>query len=46
MGAYLGLPDEVLISGKLREVEDEIVRVRAELRERKGWIMDIYLIRR
>ncbi|MDH6281021.1 precorrin-6A synthase (deacetylating) [Prescottella agglutinans] len=45
-GAYLGLPDEVLISGKLREVEDEIVRVRAELRERKGWIMDIYLIRR
>ncbi|RVW06354.1 precorrin-6A synthase (deacetylating) [Rhodococcus spongiicola] len=45
-GAYLGLPDEVLISGNLREVEDEIVRVRAELRERKGWIMDIYLIRR
>ncbi|MGO4203827.1 precorrin-6A synthase (deacetylating) [Rhodococcus sp. TAF43] len=45
-GAYLGLPDEVLISGKLREVDDEIVRVRAELRERKGWIMDIYLIRR
>ncbi|WP_137723470.1 precorrin-6A synthase (deacetylating) [Prescottella subtropica] len=45
-GAYLGLPDEVLIAGKLREVEDEIVRVRAELRERKGWIMDIYLIRR
>ncbi|GAB2656532.1 precorrin-6A synthase (deacetylating) [Prescottella soli] len=45
-GAYLGLPDEVLISGKLREVEDEIVRVRAEMRERKGWIMDIYLIRR
>lgn len=45
-GAYLGLPDEVLISGRLREVEDEIVRVRAELRERKGWIMDIYLIQR
>ncbi|WP_420881436.1 precorrin-6A synthase (deacetylating) [Rhodococcus sp. (in: high G+C Gram-positive bacteria)] len=45
-GAYLGLPDEVLISGKLRAVEEEIVRVRAELRERKGWIMDIYLIRR
>ncbi len=29
-GAYLGLPDEVLISGKLREFEDEIVRVRAD----------------
>lgn len=45
-GAYLGTEDEVLISGNLRQVEDEIVRVRAELRERKGWIMDTYLIRR
>lgn len=45
-GAYLGTPDEVLISGNLREVEAEIVRVRAELRERKGWIMDTYLLRR
>ncbi|MFD4184113.1 precorrin-6A synthase (deacetylating) [Rhodococcus sp. NPDC058514] len=45
-GAYLGTADEVLISGNLREVEAEIVRVRAELRERKGWIMDTYLIRR
>lgn len=45
-GAYLGTPDEVLISGKLREVEGEIQRVRAELRDRKGWIMDTYLLRR
>lgn len=45
-GAYLGLPDEVLISGKLRDVEDDIVRTRAGLRARKGWIMDIYLLRR
>ncbi|KXF50269.1 precorrin 6A synthase [Rhodococcus sp. SC4] len=45
-GAYLGTPDEVLISGRLRDVEDEIQRVRAELRERKGWIMDTYLLRR
>lgn len=45
-GAYLGTADEVLISGNLRAVEDEIVRVRAELRERKGWIMDTYVIRR
>ncbi|MFC7448219.1 precorrin-6A synthase (deacetylating) [Rhodococcus daqingensis] len=44
-GAYLGTDDEVLISGNLREVEAEIVRVRAELRERKGWIMDTYLLR-
>ena len=45
-GAYLGTPDEVLISGRLRDVESEIQRVRAELRERKGWIMDTYLLRR
>ncbi|TQF74088.1 precorrin-6A synthase (deacetylating) [Rhodococcus spelaei] len=44
-GAYLGTPDEVLISGDLPDVSQEIVRVRAELRERKGWIMDTYLVR-
>ncbi|WP_069161686.1 precorrin-6A synthase (deacetylating) [Nocardia altamirensis] len=44
-GAYLGMPDETLIEGPLREVEDEIVRRRAELRARKGWIFDVYLLR-
>lgn len=45
-GAYLGTPDEILISGPLREVAGEIEKVRAEARERKGWIMDTYLLRR
>ncbi|WP_328519067.1 precorrin-6A synthase (deacetylating) [Kribbella sp. NBC_00359] len=45
-GAYLGTPDEILISGPLREVAAEIEKVRAEARERKGWIMDTYLLRR
>ncbi|TCC02497.1 precorrin-6A synthase (deacetylating) [Kribbella soli] len=45
-GAYLGTPDELLISGPLREVAAEIEKVRAEARERKGWIMDTYLLRR
>jgi precorrin-6A synthase len=44
-GAYLGMPDETLIEGPLREVEKEIVRRRGELRAEKGWIMDIYLLR-
>ncbi|MFI5780523.1 precorrin-6A synthase (deacetylating) [Nocardia sp. NPDC051570] len=44
--AYLGMPDETLIEGPLRAVEDRIMRCRNELRERKGWIMDIYLLRR
>ena len=45
-GAYLGTKDEVLVSGDLHAVRDEIVRKRAEARERKGWIMDTYLLRR
>ena len=45
-GAYLGMPDETLIEGPLRAVEDRIVGRRNELREAKGWVMDIYLLRR
>lgn len=45
-GAYLGTPDEILISGDLSDVADEIVRVRAEAAERKGWMFDTYLLRR
>jgi precorrin-6A synthase len=45
-GAYLGMPDEVLVSGPLDDVADEIARVRADARRRKGWMFDIYLLRR
>ncbi|MFF3766526.1 precorrin-6A synthase (deacetylating) [Streptomyces sp. NPDC001922] len=45
-GAYLGTPDEILISGRLGEVADRIRAVREEARARKGWIMDTYLLRR
>ena len=45
-GAYLGTPDEILIAGHLKDVSDEIHRVRAAARERHGWIMDTYLMRR
>ena len=45
-GAYLGTPDEVLVSGKIAAVQDEIGRVRKAAKERHGWIMDTYLIRR
>ncbi|WP_210484216.1 precorrin-6A synthase (deacetylating) [Microvirga antarctica] len=45
-GAYLGTPDEVLIHGRLKDVADEILRLREDLRRRKGWIMDTYLLRR
>jgi precorrin-6A synthase len=45
-GAYLGTPDEILLSGPLAEVREEIARVRAEARARKGWMFDTYLLRR
>lgn len=45
-GAYLGTPDEILIAGPLKDVAARIECVRAEARLAKGWIMDIYLLRR
>ena len=45
-GAYLGTPDEMLISGPLADVAGEIERARAEARSRKGWMFDTYLLRR
>jgi precorrin-6A synthase len=45
-GAYLGSEDEILISGDVRDVLDDIKRIRAARRAEKGWIMDIYLLRR
>jgi precorrin-6A synthase len=45
-GAYVGSADEILRSGELVEVMDEIEQVRAEARARKGWLMDTYLLRR
>jgi precorrin-6A synthase len=45
-GAYLGTPDEILISGPLSQVAGRITEARSEARQRKGWIMDTYLLRR
>jgi precorrin-6A synthase len=44
-GAQLGLRDEVLISGQLSEVIEEIRAKRAAVREARGWVMDTYLLR-
>jgi precorrin-6A synthase len=45
-GAYLGTENEVTRSGRLGDIADDILRLRAEERERHGWIMDIYLLRK
>jgi precorrin-6A synthase len=44
-GAQLGLDDEVLVSGPLSEVIDEIRAKRATVRRSRGWVMDTYLLR-
>ncbi len=45
-GAYLGTKDEILVAGPLPAVRADILAQRAAARERKGWIMDTYLLRR
>jgi precorrin-6A synthase len=44
-GAQLGLTDEALVSGRLVDVIDELRRTRTALRQRRGWVMDTYLLR-
>ncbi len=44
-GAQLGLPDEILIAGRLVEVIDRIRGARAGIRAARGWVMDTYLLR-
>lgn len=45
-GAYLGTPDEIIVSGPLAEKSGEILERRRQAREAMGWIMDIYLLRK
>ena len=45
-GAYVGMAEEIKLSGPLAETGPRIVESRAEARERHGWIMDIYILRR
>lgn len=45
-GAYLAMPQEALIQGSLANVAETIAETRATLRQRHGWIMDLYLMRK
>ena len=45
-GAYLGTEQEIIISGRLADVKDDIRKTRAEARAQHGWIMDIYLLQK
>ncbi len=45
-GAYLGMPEEIILSGTLPEATAAIIAARAAARAAHGWIMDVYLLRR
>ncbi|MGO4438908.1 precorrin-6A synthase (deacetylating) [Rhizobium sp. RAF56] len=45
-GAYVGTASEILISGRLVDIKDNILQAREQARARHGWIMDIYLLRK
>lgn len=45
-GAYVGMENQILLSGPLAETADRITETRARARADHGWIMDIYLMRR
>lgn len=45
-GAYLGMPQQILMHGPLAEVKAAISEKRRQARQQHGWIMDIYLLRR
>ena len=43
-GAYVGMAQQELRSGRLADVIDEIASLRAGLREHYGWVMDVYAL--
>lgn len=45
-GAYVGMKEQVLVSGLLSDVTEEILETRAQARTDHGWIMDIYVLHR
>ncbi|MEJ5927626.1 precorrin-6A synthase (deacetylating) [Corynebacterium sp. H128] len=44
-GAYLGTEKQVLRSGLVSEIGEQLAAEKAALRAQNGWIMDIYLLR-
>jgi precorrin-6A synthase len=44
-GAYIGFPWQVIRRGRLSEIIDELIPLRARLRQAHGWIMDTYILR-
>lgn len=45
-GAYLGMPEQSLMAGRLDRISEPLLQHRQHLRDTQGWIMDIYLLAR
>jgi precorrin-6A synthase len=45
-GGYLGTDDEILLSGKLKDIIEDLKKVRKEAKKKKGWLMDTYILRK
>lgn len=45
-GGYLGTEDEILFSGKLKDIIEDLKKIRNDAKKKKGWLMDTYILRR
>ena len=45
-GAYVGMKEQIILSGPLADISAQIIETRAKARAAHGWIMDIYILRR
>jgi precorrin-6A synthase len=45
-GAYVGMAEQIILSGPLADISPQIIATRAAARAAHGWIMDIYILRR
>jgi precorrin-6A synthase len=45
-GAYVGMPEQIILAGALADVGARIIETRAKARAAHGWIMDIYILRK
>ncbi len=45
-GAFVGMENEILVSGRLGDVRDEIAARREQGEQEAGWMFDTYLVRR
>jgi hypothetical protein len=46
LGAYFGMPEEILVSGKLKDIVDDIEKIRSAARRENGWMIDCLMLKK